>query len=98
MLTISSVAETQKLGVVLGLISASAYATYVLVGEQVMREESPLMACAVMISSAAMVYGGIVATQGISFPTLWSGWFALAALALISTVLAIGTLFAGIKL
>jgi drug/metabolite transporter (DMT)-like permease len=97
-LTIGSVAETQALGVVLGLISASAYATYVLIGEQVMQEESPLTACAVMISSAAMVYGGMVAIRGISFPTLLSGWFAIAALALISTILAIGTLFAGIKL
>lgn len=97
-LTIGSVAETQALGVVLGLISASVYATYVLIGEQVMREESPLTACAVMISSAAVVYGGIVAIRGISFPTLLSGWIAIFALALISTILAIGTLFAGIKL
>ncbi len=97
-LTIGSMAETQALGVVLGLISASAYAIYVLIGEQVMQEESSLAACTVMISSAAIVYGGIVAIRGISCPTLLSGWFALVALALISTVLAIGTLFAGIKL
>lgn len=97
-LTIGSVANTQISGVILGLISASVYATYVLVGEQVMQEEEPLTACAVMISSAAIVYGGIVAVRGISFPTLLSGWFALAALALVSTILAIGTLFAGIKL
>lgn len=96
-LTIGAVRETQILGVVLGLISASVYATYVLIGEQVMQEESPLTACAVMISSAAVVYGGIVAIHGVSLPKLLSGWFAMAALALISTILAIGTLFAGIK-
>lgn len=97
-LTIGSVVDTQISGVILGLISASVYATYVLVGEQVMQEEEPLTACTVMISSAAVVYGGMVAVRGISFPTLLSGWFALAALALVSTILAIGTLFAGIKL
>lgn len=97
-LTIGSVANTQISGVILGLISASVYATYVLIGEQVMQEEAPLTACTVMISSAAIVYGGIVAVSGIRFPTLLSGWFALAALALVSTILAIGTLFAGIKL
>jgi drug/metabolite transporter (DMT)-like permease len=43
-LTIGSVADTQISGVILGLISASVYATYVLVGEQVMQEESPLAA------------------------------------------------------
>jgi len=97
-LTIGAVRETQTLGVILGLISASVYATYVLIGEQVMEEESPLTACTVMISSAAIVYGGIVAIRGVSLPTLLFGWFAIAALALISTILAIGTLFAGIKL
>lgn len=97
-LTIGSVADTQTAGVVFGLISASVYATYVLVGEQVMQEETPLTACTIMISAAAIVYGGIVAIRGINFPTLLSGWVALVALALVSTILAIGTLFAGIKL
>jgi drug/metabolite transporter (DMT)-like permease len=97
-LTVGSVGETQLLGVILGLISAGVYATYVLIGEQVMQEETPITACTVMISSAAIVYGGIVAIRGISLPTVLSGWFAITALALISTVLAIGTLFAGIKL
>ena len=97
-LTIGPVGETQLLGVILGLLSASVYATYVLVGEQVMQEESPITACAVMISSAAIVYGCVVAIRGISLPTVLSGWIAIGALALISTVLAIGTLFAGIKL
>ncbi len=98
LLTVGSVRETQTLGVILGLISASVYATYVLIGEQVMEEVSPLTASTVMISSAATVYGGMVAIWGLSFPTLLSGWLAIAALALISTILAIGTLFAGIKL
>lgn len=97
-LTIRSVRETQMLGVILGLISASVYATYVLIGEQVIKEESPLTASTIMISSAATVYGGIVAIGGISLPTLLSGWLAITALALISTILAIATLFAGIKL
>lgn len=97
-LTIGPVGRAQLAGVILGLISAIVYAIYVVVGEQVMREEPPLTACAVMISSAAIVYGGIVSSQGVSLPTQVSGWMAIAALALISTVLAIGTLFAGIKL
>jgi drug/metabolite transporter (DMT)-like permease len=97
-LTIGPVGKAQLLGVILGLISACINATYVLVGEQVLQEESPVVACTVMISSAAIVYGGIVAIAGISLPTAASGWMAIAALALISTLLSIGTLFTGIKL
>jgi drug/metabolite transporter (DMT)-like permease len=96
-LTIGSVGEAKLLGIVLGIISAFVYAIYVLLGEQVMQEESPLMACTVMISSAAIVYTGVVCFYGIHLPTTASGWGAMFALALISTVVAIGTLFAGIK-
>jgi drug/metabolite transporter (DMT)-like permease len=97
-LTIGSIGDTKLLGIGLGLASALVYATYVLCGEQVMKKESAPAACTVMVSSAAIVYGGIVAIQGVSLPTASSGWVAIAALALVSTVLAIGTLFAGIKL
>jgi drug/metabolite transporter (DMT)-like permease len=97
-LTISPDGKTHPLGIILGLVSATVYAIYVLIGERVMQEEPPITSCTVMISSAAVVYTGIVTVHGISLPTVLSGWLAVVALALISTVIAIGTLFAGIKL
>lgn len=97
-LTIGPVGQTQLLGVILGLVSASVYAVYVLVGEQVMQEESPLTSCTVMISAAAIVYGCIVSIHGIDLPHQFSGWLAILALGLISTIIALGTFFAGIKL
>lgn len=97
-LTIGSIGETKPIGVVLGLASALVYAVYVLLGDRVMREEAPMMACTVMFSAAAVVFGGLVALQGVSLPTTVTGWAAIGALALISTVVAIGSLFAGIKL
>jgi drug/metabolite transporter (DMT)-like permease len=96
-LTIGPVGETQLPGVILGLLSASIYAIYVLIGEQVMQEESPLTSCTVMISSAAIVYGGIISIHGINLPIQYSGWFAILALAMVSTILALSTFFAGIK-
>ncbi|MEM9214189.1 MAG: DMT family transporter [Cyanobacteria bacterium P01_F01_bin.150] len=96
-LTIGPVEKAQLLGVALGLISAVTYAVYVLVGDRVMQEESPLTTCTVMISAAALVFGSMVAIQGVSLPTSVVGWMAIAALGLISTVIAIGALFAGIK-
>lgn len=97
-LTISPTGKSQELGIVLGLVSASVYAIYVVMGEQVLQQEAPITACAVMISAAAVVYGVIVTLKGISLPVAPSGWLAIMAIALISTVLAISTLFAGIKL
>jgi len=97
-LAIGPLGNAPLLGVVLGLVSASVYATYVLVGEQVMQQESPIIASTVMISSAALVYGAIIAVHGISLPQTSSGWAAVGALGLVSTVVAIGALFAGIKL
>lgn len=97
-LTIGPVGEAQALGVILGLVSACVYATYVLVGERVMTQESPMTASAVMLTSAAVVYGGIVAIHGVNLPNAVSGWLALGALGVVSTVVAIGALFAGIKL
>jgi drug/metabolite transporter (DMT)-like permease len=97
-LTIGPFGEARPLGIILGLVSASVYATYVLVGEKVMQEESPIISTTVMISSAAIVYGVIVTIHGLSLPQTLSGWAGIGALGLISTVLAIGALFTGIKL
>ncbi|MBD1910812.1 MULTISPECIES: DMT family transporter [unclassified Leptolyngbya] len=97
-LTIGPVGNAQLLGVILGLVSACIYATYILVGEQVMTQESPITASTVVLTSAAVVYGGIVTIRGVSLPQDASGWLAIGALGLISTVVAIGALFTGIKL
>ncbi|MFM7426387.1 MAG: DMT family transporter [Elainella sp.] len=96
-LTIGPLGQANRFGIILGLISALVYAIYVLLGEQVMQEESALMACAVATASAAMVYATIAALHGMRLPTTLSGWTAIFALVLISTVVALGTLFAGIK-
>jgi drug/metabolite transporter (DMT)-like permease len=97
-LTIGPLGEARLLGILLGLLSAMVYATYVLVGEQVLRQESPVMASTVMITSAATVYGAMVAITGLDLPQTVAGWAAMAALGIICTVVAIGALFAGIKL
>ena len=97
-LTIGPVEKAQFLGVILGILSAFIYATYVLVGDRVMQEESPLVSSTVMISAAAFVFGGIAVIQGVSLPTHISGWLGLIAIAVISTVVSISTLFTGIKL
>lgn len=99
--TIGPLGEAQIVGIILGLISAVIYAIYVLVCEQVIQVEQPITACSIMISSAAVVYGGLYGVigmrQGLHLPNAISGWWALGALGLVSTVLSTSTLFAGIK-
>jgi len=51
----------------------------------------------VVIVSAAIVSGGLVAIQGPAFPATASGWASVIAIALISTILAIVTFFAGLE-
>lgn len=97
-LTIGPLKEVQLLGILLGLASAIIYATYVMVGENVMQQESPIISSTVMITSAAIVYSAVAMIYGLSLPQSVSGWVSIGALGVISTVLAIGALFAGIKL
>jgi drug/metabolite transporter (DMT)-like permease len=96
-LTIGPELGGQVLGVLLGLASAMVYASYVIAGSSIMQKEEPLPACTVMIASAAIVFGGLILVQGAEFPETGEGWLAIGAIAIISTVLSIITLFAGMK-
>jgi uncharacterized membrane protein len=51
----------------------------------------------VIITSTAGVYAGIVVIRGVTYPATSTGWIAIIAIALISTVLAFVTFFAGLK-
>ena len=51
----------------------------------------------VIITSAAGVYAGIVAIRGVTFLATSIGWIAFIAIALISTVPAFVTFFAGLE-
>jgi drug/metabolite transporter (DMT)-like permease len=56
-----------------------------------------LASTTVIITSTAGVYVGIVAIHGATYPTTSTGWIAIIAIALISTVVAFVTFFAGLK-
>ena len=50
-----------------------------------------------VIASAAVVSGGLMAIKGPAFPATASGWTSVIAIALISTILAIVAFFAGLE-
>jgi len=85
------------LGILLGIVAAVDYAIYILLGSRIVRRSGPIGSTTVIITSTAGVYAGIVAIRGMTYPTTSTGWIAIIAIALISTVLAFVTFFAGLK-
>lgn len=96
-LTIRISGGGSPLGILLGIAAAVDYAIYILLGSRIVRRSGPMGSTTVIITSAAGVYVGIVAIHGATFPTAPTGWIAIIAIALISTVLAFVTFFAGLK-
>jgi drug/metabolite transporter (DMT)-like permease len=96
-LTIGRAGGGEPLGIVLGLLSAVAYALYILCSSQVAPRAGALPSATVVMLSAAVVFGVIVVVRGASFPTAPAGWAAIVALALVSTVVAIVAFFAGLE-
>jgi drug/metabolite transporter (DMT)-like permease len=96
-LTIRITSGGSMLGILLGIAAAVDYAIYILLGSRIVRRSGPLGSTTVIIISTASVYAGIVAIRGVTFPATSNGWMAIIAIALISTVLAFITFFAGLK-
>jgi len=96
-LTIGSVGGGKALGIVLSLGAAFIYSVYILVGSKIIEQGTAIPSSTVIITSAAVMYSGLIAIKGASFPTTWSGWASVSAVALISTVLAVVTFLAGLE-
>jgi len=96
-LTIGPTGGGQFLGVILGLAAAFIYSIYILVGSKITKQVTAIQSSTVVIVSAAIVSGGLVAIKGPAFPATASGWASVIAIALISTILAIVTFFAGLE-
>jgi len=92
----------EPLGIVLGLGAAFVYAVYIVVGSRVLSDTDPIAASSLICAAAAGSYGLIAAGRalagaGPTWPVTSVGWLPLVGLALVSTVLAIATFFAGLR-
>ncbi len=96
-LTIGPTRGGQFLGVIFGLGAAFIYSVYILIGSKITREVSAIQSSTVVIASAAIVSGSLVMIKGPALPVTVSGWSWVVAIALISTILAIVTFFAGLQ-
>jgi len=96
-LTIGPAGGGKPLGIILSLGAAFIYSFYILVGSKITKQGTAIQSSTVIITSAAIVYSGIIAIKGPAFPTTLLGWASVSAVALISTVLAIVTFLAGLE-
>lgn len=96
-LTIRLTSGGNMLGILLGIAAAVDYALYILISSRIVRRSGSLGSTAVIITSTAVVYGGVVSVRGMTLPINLMGWIAILAIALISTVLSFVTFFAGLK-
>jgi drug/metabolite transporter (DMT)-like permease len=96
-LTIGPAEGGQPLGIALGLAAAVIYAVYILVGTRATARAGAIASSTVIMTAAAVVYAVLAAIQGPRLPATLIGWAAVLAIALVSTVLAIVTFFAGLE-
>ncbi|MGC9668648.1 DMT family transporter [Planosporangium sp. 12N6] len=84
------------LGVLLGVAAAVIYAAYIVAGAGVTARAGAIPSTAVITGTAAVVLAVPMAAGGPRLPHGTGGWAAVGAIALVSTVLAIVTFFAGL--
>ncbi len=96
-LTIGEAGAARPLGVLLGIAAAVIYAGYILVGSRVTPRVGAIPASTVIIVAAAGSYTLLVLLQRPAFPQTGAGWAAAAAIALVCTVVALVTFFAGME-
>jgi len=95
-LTVGPVGGGNALGITLGLSAALVYACYILTLTRVADGVDPLASSAVITSAAALVFLGLAAARGSPLPVTGEGWLAVAAIALVSTVVAILAFLGGL--
>lgn len=96
-LTIQVTSGGSIVGIWLGIAAAVDYAIYILLGSRIVKRSGSIGSTAVIIAATAGVYAIIAPIHGFSFPASAQGWLAILAIALVSTVLAFVTFFAGLK-
>ncbi len=87
----------QGWGIFWALMAALIYSTYIIVGTAALRHTDSTTAAALISAAAAVTYAAAVLHRGLQLPGTAAGWAAVVCIAVISTVLATVTFFAGLK-
>lgn len=97
LLTVTGGLAGSPTGIAFGLGAALVYTVYILVGEGVTGRTGAVSAGCVIMLSAAAVFGTAMIIEGPGYPTALEGWLAVAAIAVVSTVMPIVFFFAGMR-
>ena len=84
-------------GVILGLAAALIYSVYIVAGSRIIKPGQSIQASAIIMSAAALVFGGLTAAGGFQPPHSARGFASVAAIALVCTIVALSTFFAGME-
>jgi len=85
------------LGIVLAVSAAMIYSIYIIVGAQVTKQVSTIQSSLVIFASAGAVYGALAMGHGIHLPASSNGWWSVAGIVLIATVIPVYTFLAGLE-
>ena len=90
--------SADAIGVTMGIGAALAYTAYILVADRVIADVPPLAFSAVMTSGAFVTFSVVtLATGALDLGFAAAGWGWLACLAVISTIVAVLSFFAGLR-
>ncbi|MBW2590104.1 MAG: EamA family transporter [Deltaproteobacteria bacterium] len=87
----------KPLGIILGVMAAFIYSTYIITGSRIMPNTDVITTSTVIMMSAGAVYTMGILIRGPQFPTHVAGWSAVGGIVVFSTVIAIVTFFEGLK-
>jgi len=96
-ITLGGKLQGEPLGIVLGILGAGIYAIYILLGNKLSRDTHPLSASLVILTTAGCSNGVLAVATGGKLPHGVIGWFAVGAIALFSTAIAISAFLTGVK-
>jgi len=87
----------QFLGVFFAISAAVVYSVYIIVGTDVMKRVSVVQSSVVIFASAGAVYGMLTAVNGAHFPASSAGWWYMAGIVIVATVIPVVTFLAGLE-
>lgn len=85
------------LGIIFAISTAIFYSLYLIFGSLSIQKAGPFSASTVIILASTVIYGIVLGFQGPQWHMNFSGWLAIIASALISTVLGLIAFFEGLK-
>jgi drug/metabolite transporter (DMT)-like permease len=87
----------QPVGIALAISAAAIYSVYIIAGTGVMKHVSAVQSSTVIFASAGLAAGGLMLIDGPRLPNAGAGWWVIAAIVLIATVIPVVTFLAGLE-